>query len=275
MSYAVSDRGFTLIELIVFVVIAAIFVPASYIAFSAVMRDVTKPETLVHARFLAEQKMEELTGKPYLPETVNNPSWPNYDDVGGYLGYQWKWNTVTVAYTEDRSGTPYVTTLGVSPRVPGNHYRIGDYAKIEGAHFRVVPFPQWQPDTSYKVGDYVRSGNYPVNRHFFRCITAGRSSQTTEPSWNTSPPGVTTGEVEPSPVQWAEDTNMQSGSGSLTLPLPVPQGYELADESLRWRESTVYKTIRVYVTDPSCTSGDACAYTVDTMITGRPLGGFQ
>lgn len=57
--------GFTLIELIIFIVVGAIFLPASFIAFTTAMQHFSRPDYYVKARFLAEQKMEELTSNSY------------------------------------------------------------------------------------------------------------------------------------------------------------------------------------------------------------------
>ncbi len=56
-----SNVGFTLIELIVFVIIGAIFLPASMIALTKVLYNFWTPDYYVKSRFYAEQKMEEVT----------------------------------------------------------------------------------------------------------------------------------------------------------------------------------------------------------------------
>ena len=58
-------KGFTLIELIIFIIIAGIFLPATYVAFSASMRNATQPEDLTRGRLLAEQTMEIATKRGY------------------------------------------------------------------------------------------------------------------------------------------------------------------------------------------------------------------
>lgn len=60
-----SCIGFTLIELIIFIVIGAIVLPASFIAFSTAMKHFSRPDHYIKARFYAEQKMEELTSNTY------------------------------------------------------------------------------------------------------------------------------------------------------------------------------------------------------------------
>lgn len=60
-----SGIGFTLIELIIFIVVGAILLPASFIAFTAAVKHFSRPDHYVKARFFAEQKMEELTSNAY------------------------------------------------------------------------------------------------------------------------------------------------------------------------------------------------------------------
>lgn len=66
-----SKKGFTLIELIVFIVIGAIFLPASFVAFTAAIQHFSTPDYYVKARFFAEQKMEELTSNVYVAPSLN------------------------------------------------------------------------------------------------------------------------------------------------------------------------------------------------------------
>jgi len=67
------SMGFTLIELIIFIIIAGIFLPATYVAFSASMRNATQPEDYTRGRLLAEQVME-LAMKRFSTNFVSNPS---------------------------------------------------------------------------------------------------------------------------------------------------------------------------------------------------------
>jgi Tfp pilus assembly protein PilE len=60
-----SKKGFTLIELIIFIIVGAIILPASFVAFTAAMKHFSTPDYYVKARFFAEQKMEELTSYTY------------------------------------------------------------------------------------------------------------------------------------------------------------------------------------------------------------------
>lgn len=60
-----NGNGLTLIELIVFIVIGAIILPASFVAFSSAIQHFSAPDYYVKARFYTEQKMEELTSNAY------------------------------------------------------------------------------------------------------------------------------------------------------------------------------------------------------------------
>ena len=71
---AEHDRGFTLIELIVFIVVGAIILPTSFVAFSSAIQYFSRPDYHVKARFYAEQKMEELTSNRYCCVCLNHAS---------------------------------------------------------------------------------------------------------------------------------------------------------------------------------------------------------
>ncbi len=60
-----NDKGFTLIELIMFIIIGAIFLPASMIAFSSVMSNYSRPDYYMKARFYADKRMAEITNNQY------------------------------------------------------------------------------------------------------------------------------------------------------------------------------------------------------------------
>ncbi len=60
-----GKKGFTLIELIVFIVVGAIFLPVSLIAFTSVMNNYSRPDYYVKAKFFADKKMAEITNDTY------------------------------------------------------------------------------------------------------------------------------------------------------------------------------------------------------------------
>jgi prepilin-type N-terminal cleavage/methylation domain-containing protein len=82
------SRGFSLIELIIFIVIAGIFVPLAYVAFTNAIKSAATPESIVRARAIAEQKMEALTKDKFDNLAIDNTS---YTAVPGNTGYQWRW----------------------------------------------------------------------------------------------------------------------------------------------------------------------------------------
>lgn len=60
-----NNKGFTLIELVMFVVIGGIFLPASVIAFTSVMNNHARPDHYLKARFYAEKRVSELANTSY------------------------------------------------------------------------------------------------------------------------------------------------------------------------------------------------------------------
>lgn len=60
-----NHKGFTLIELIMFIIIGAIFLPASMIAFTSVMNNYSRPDYYVKARFYADKRMAVITNNQY------------------------------------------------------------------------------------------------------------------------------------------------------------------------------------------------------------------
>ena len=96
------DRGFTLLETVIFIIIAAIVIPLFYLTTQPVIKDMMTPTTYIKARFIAQKKMEELVAYTYTDPglTVGGPgAFANVtDDVAfqptytqEYRGYQWRW----------------------------------------------------------------------------------------------------------------------------------------------------------------------------------------
>jgi type II secretory pathway pseudopilin PulG len=84
------NRGFTLIEIIVLVVLAGIIIPVIVVPFATGIRGGGKPEMVTTAMYLAHQKMEELMKFNYsrtpdlTPGTYTLPAPP-------IAGYTWQW----------------------------------------------------------------------------------------------------------------------------------------------------------------------------------------
>jgi type II secretory pathway pseudopilin PulG len=85
-----NNRGFTLIEIIVLIVLAGIIIPVIVVPFATGIRGSGKPEMATTAMYLAHQKMEELTKFDYsqapdlTPGTYTLPAPP-------ISGYTWQW----------------------------------------------------------------------------------------------------------------------------------------------------------------------------------------
>jgi prepilin-type N-terminal cleavage/methylation domain-containing protein len=93
-----SKKGFTLIELIIFIVVGAIILPASFVAFTAAIKHFSTPDYYVKARFFAEQKMEELTSNSY--STIPSSS----NDIPD-INYQRNWNVSLIDPSLNPSGS--------------------------------------------------------------------------------------------------------------------------------------------------------------------------
>lgn len=65
-----GSKGFTLIEMIIFIIIAGIFIPLTFVAFSGALKESMTPEKITEYR-LAAEKVIELTAKQ-IPTLTNN-----------------------------------------------------------------------------------------------------------------------------------------------------------------------------------------------------------
>jgi len=128
-----QKRGFTLIELIIFIVIAGLFVPLAYIAFTTALKSGTTPESTTRARFLAEQKLEEITKDDFdtIVTTYPPPTSTSYASIPNNSGYQWKWTVGYITY----SGTPPVISDSASPT---NYLKIIVYVREPSGYEYVV-----------------------------------------------------------------------------------------------------------------------------------------
>ena len=120
---AMGNRGFTLIEIIVLIVMAGILLPAIIVPFATGVRGSGKPEMVTRAMYLAQQRMEELmkfnyTNAALTPTagfvlfSTGDPNYPGQDEIvyvnsnlltpSGDVGYK----RIVVRVT-DPEGTTY------------------------------------------------------------------------------------------------------------------------------------------------------------------------
>jgi hypothetical protein len=166
----ISNKGITLIELIIFIIVGAIFIPLAYIAFTSVVNNSMKPETAARMRSIAEAKMIDISSLTYDNVT---PVSTSYQDVStdplarftdtSYVGFQWGWEITYAAYIFVKNGVGFVTNIYTTGlpggRIENTTYKVGDYVR-DGDHFYRVYFPQWQSGIrDYQVHDFVRIGD--------------------------------------------------------------------------------------------------------------------
>lgn len=106
MRYLKNQKGITLIELIVFIIVAAVIMPVIISPVLSFIKDSSKPEKAVTANFLAQQKFEEITKDDY-PNITTTSGFTAYAvvDATNFPDYQWCWN---IEYVESD-----LTTAGV------------------------------------------------------------------------------------------------------------------------------------------------------------------
>ena len=109
-----SKKGFTLIELIIFIVVGAIILPASFVAFTAAIRHFSTPDYYVRARFFAEQKMEMLTSYTYTDPALNPAPGSDTPEVG----YPRTWNISYIDSTLAPSSDVGYKKIDISVTMP-------------------------------------------------------------------------------------------------------------------------------------------------------------
>jgi len=87
-----GNKGFTLIEIIVLIVMAGILLPAIIVPFATGIKESGKPEMVTTAMYLAHQKMEEFTKYNYCNAALNPTALTSYAAITGFSGYQWQWS---------------------------------------------------------------------------------------------------------------------------------------------------------------------------------------
>jgi len=87
------DRGFTLIEVIIFIVVAGVLASGIFIPFLTTLKGSMAPEKVVTASYLGQSKMEELTKYTYSNSNLDPLSLTAYVQVDAtyFPNYQWQW----------------------------------------------------------------------------------------------------------------------------------------------------------------------------------------
>ena len=87
---AIGNRGFTLIEIIVLIVMAGILLPAIVVPFLTGVQKSGKPEMVTTAMYLGHQKMEEFMKFDYSNAALNPTALTPYANAD-ISNYQWQW----------------------------------------------------------------------------------------------------------------------------------------------------------------------------------------
>lgn len=98
------NKGFTLIEIIILIVMAGIILPVIVVPFVASVKDSEKPEMATTAMYLAHYKMEEFMKYNYNNAALNPIALTAYANAP-ISNYQWQWEIVLVDNNFDTSGT--------------------------------------------------------------------------------------------------------------------------------------------------------------------------
>jgi type II secretory pathway pseudopilin PulG len=93
---AIGNKGFTLIEIIILIVMAGILLPAIIVPFVTAVKGSGKPEMATRAMFLTQEKMEEFMKFQYTDAILNPTALTSYTDITGFSNYQWQWEILYV-----------------------------------------------------------------------------------------------------------------------------------------------------------------------------------
>jgi type II secretory pathway pseudopilin PulG len=90
-----KNKGFTLIEIIILIVMAGILLPAIVVPFAAGVKNSKKPEIVTTAVYLAHQRMEELMKYDYGNAALGPIALTAYVNAP-VPGYRWQWEIMYV-----------------------------------------------------------------------------------------------------------------------------------------------------------------------------------
>ncbi len=92
---SMGNKGFTLIETIIVIVLAGSLLPALVAPFLTGVKQSGKPEMVTTAMYLAQQKMEELMKFNYMDASLDSIALTPYANTD-IANYQWQWEIVFV-----------------------------------------------------------------------------------------------------------------------------------------------------------------------------------
>ena len=96
-------KGFTLIEVIIFIVIAGVIASTIFIPFMTSLKGSMFPQKVATATYLAQQRMEFFTKNSYDSAQLSFTPLTSYTS-GSISGYQWQWQ---ISYVdEDLADSP-------------------------------------------------------------------------------------------------------------------------------------------------------------------------
>ena len=90
---SIMNRGFTIIEVIVFLVVAGVIASAIFIPFLTGLKGGMTPEKVISASYLAQAKMEELAKYTYSNSNLDPLPLTAYVQVDAtyFPDYDWQW----------------------------------------------------------------------------------------------------------------------------------------------------------------------------------------
>ena len=102
-SSTINPKGFTLIEVIVFIVVAGVITSGIFIPFLTGLKGSMTPEKVATATYLAQQRMEFFTKNSYDSGQLSPTPLTSYTSAG-ISGYQWQWQIFYV--DQDLANSP-------------------------------------------------------------------------------------------------------------------------------------------------------------------------
>ena len=95
-------QGFTLIEVIIFIVVAGVLASGIFIPFLTGLKGGMTPENVITASYLGQAKMEELTKYTYINSNLAPLPLTAYAQVDAtyFPNYQWQWE---IKYIDENS----------------------------------------------------------------------------------------------------------------------------------------------------------------------------